>query len=69
MNITTRTTIFSYLDDRAEDIEVRVDHEKGDEVPIGVHVGCIDEWFTEDDLRKIVKMLNKALLLRKRGPP
>ena len=67
MIITTTTKIEEYFPYKEQDITVTVEHDADDEQPYRVSAGCIDEWFDEADLRRLVKLLNKALLIRKRA--
>jgi len=65
MEVNICSTITDHLYSRGDGLTVQVEHQENDNVPIGIKVGCVDEWLTEDDVKVLVKVLSKALRIRK----
>ena len=63
MDVHTETTISAYLDHVTA--EIIVSHDGSDELPICLRVKDFDRWLSEEDVKRLVKGLNKASAIRK----
>ena len=64
MRIEVTTTINDRFKVRQQNITVIAEHERNCSHPYNIEVGCIDEYFSDEDFELLLAMLKKAKYLR-----
>ena len=63
----TISTVATYLEYKEREIKIRICHEKADEQCYEIKCGCINEWLDIDDMSVLIKLLQRAVTIRKKA--